>query len=98
MHSICDDDSQVKAKVRDMWEGMMNIDREGRQHRKNLVLEIIAHRAALLLVQLFVIEDMDVFSRQQGQKFFAPVLPHLLYQRSQELAHGDQLLFRGATI
>src|SRR5262245_27435937 len=45
---IVDDDGQVETEIRDVRKRMRRIEREWRQHRKNVAREILRHKCPLL--------------------------------------------------
>ncbi len=92
MQRIRNHHRQIQAAIRDMRERMAGIDSQGSQHRKNLVLKIGLHRDALDGVQLFVVQNVNMFRREQRQQFMSPEVARLLHKGKQFLAHIIELL------
>ena len=56
---IADHDRKVQRQVRDVWEGMARVDRQGSEHRKDLLAEDCVELAQLFLGHLIGAHDHD---------------------------------------
>ena len=91
---VVDRHRQIDAQVRDVREGMARIERQRRQRRVDLALEMAAQELALLALELVVVEHLDALAAQPGRDVREPAAALELEHRPQPLVDRRHLLGR----
>ena len=91
---VLDDDRQVQTQVRDVGKRMTRIERERRQDREDVALEVGAELALLLGREVVVGDDLDPLVLELGQQVLVPAAVQLAPLALQVGADTSQLLRR----
>ena len=92
-------ESQAESLVQNARKGMGRIDRDGRQQRVNLLLEVILGKVAGLWVQLPPFQQANALLAQFGQQVLVPALV-LVVHKAVDLGvqHGERLFGAQAVV
>ena len=95
--AVADHHREVLAEVRDQRKRVTRVERERREHRADLAGEIRVEMLADRVGPRILVEQRDVFGRQQRTKLL-PAGRHRLQHRQRLRAHRLQLLLRVVTV
>ena len=89
---------QVHAQVRDVRERMARVERQRRQHREDVVLEVLREPGVDRRRVVGRLEEVDALGGQQRPQRLAPARGLLVDLRQRARADGRQLLIGGLAV
>ncbi len=95
---VTDDDGKVQAEIRNMGEGMCQVQGERREDGIDRLAEVGVRLFLLGFAQFLVVQNMDARLVQLGQEFALEALMGSVEQFEGALADGGELFARGHAV